>query len=121
MAALFNNKLKGNIFEMVPEKKENINWKKNENNNLILIIKRNKWIDKIFQKIFNTPKQTTLELDNLGSFFWKQCDGEKTIGDIAEKMRNEFPEEASPVEKRLITFIRLLKNNGLIKIHPKNK
>ena len=120
MAALFNKKTKGNIYDMIPEKKENVNSRKEEKT-ITLIIKRKKWVDKLFQKIFNTPKKTTLELDQLGSFVWKQCDGKKTIGDIAYKLKNNFPEEASPVEGRLITFIKILKNNGLIKLKPKDK
>ncbi|RCW48163.1 MULTISPECIES: PqqD family protein [unclassified Halanaerobium] len=118
MAKLFNKKAKGNLYEMIPQKKENIEWKKDYNNELTLIIKRTKWIDRLFQKIFNTPKQTTLELDALGSFVWKQCDGHKTIAQIAKKLRKEYPQKSSPVESRLITFIRILKNNGLIKLYP---
>lgn len=119
--ALFNKKSKGNIYDMIPKKKENVDSKKTEEEKTILIIKRKKWIDKIFQKIFNTPKKTTLDLDQLGSFVWKQCNGKKTIGDIAQKLKKNFPEEASPIEGRLITFIKILKNNGLIKLKPKDK
>ncbi|MTI60115.1 MAG: PqqD family protein [Firmicutes bacterium] len=119
MASLVNKKLKGNIFEMIPERKENIKWKKNEDGNIILIIKRNKWIDKLFQKIFNTPKQTTLEFDELGSFVWENIDGQKTIGKITGILRKQDFEKYSPVEERLITFMRVLKNNGLIKLYSK--
>ncbi|AZO96011.1 PqqD family protein [Halocella sp. SP3-1] len=119
MASLVNKKLKGNIFEMIPERKENIHWKKNENGNIILIIKRNKWIDKLLQKIFNTPKQTTLEFDELGSFVWENIDGQKTIGNITGILRKQDSEKYSPVEERLITFMRVLKNNGFIKLYSK--
>ncbi|ACL69865.1 PqqD family protein [Halothermothrix orenii] len=105
---------KKNLLEMKPRRRENIDWQEDEDGNLTLIIKRNGWIDRIFQKVFKTPKQTTLELDKVGSFVWLECDGNQDLNQIAKKLKKQYPEEAAPVYDRLVTFIGILKNNGLI-------
>lgn len=106
---------------MIPKRNEKVKWTKSKEGNLTLIINRQSWIDRLFQKLFKTPKQTTLDLDKIGSFVWLQCDGKQNIRQIAKKLERKFPKEAAPIYERLITFIRLLKKNGLISIHTKTK
>jgi len=55
-----------------------------------------------------------LRLDDVGSFCWRQMDGRRTAGDIAEALRTEFGESVEPAELRLAQFVRLLQREELV-------
>ncbi|WP_138204391.1 PqqD family protein [Haloimpatiens lingqiaonensis] len=110
-----NKKLKKNAILMVPYKNPEIQWEKRENS-IILIINRDKLIDRIMQKIFRTPKSVNIQLDELGSFVWEKCDGISNIKDICESLKEKFGKGAEPAMERLLTYIKILINNNLIKI-----
>lgn len=52
-------------------------------------------------------KEDTFEanLDEIGSFIWKECDGKKTVKKILEKLKKGFPEEEK-LEQRFALFLR---------------
>ncbi|WP_058486088.1 PqqD family protein [Defluviitalea phaphyphila] len=102
-----------NILNMIPIKNERILWE-TKNGLVTLIILRNRPFDKFMHKIFKTPLKTTIELDEIGSFVWNECDGTKTINDIAENLEEKFGKRVQPVLERLLTYIRTLINNSFI-------
>ena len=56
-----------------------------------------------------------VNLDELGSAIWKMCDGKTTVRDIGKNLKKEFGERIEPVYDRLGTFIRIMRNEELIK------
>lgn len=68
---------------------------------------------KIATVLFHRPSVSHIDLDDIGSFIWKQMDGERTVQDIYERMRQKYPNMEQPLE-RLIKYIRILHNNKLI-------
>jgi hypothetical protein len=56
-----------------------------------------------------------LRLDELGSFCWRQMDGRRTAGAIAEAMRTEFGESSAQAEQRLGSFLRSLRREDLVR------
>ncbi len=55
-----------------------------------------------------------IHLDEIGSFVWRQIDGETTVGTICERASAEFGERIHPVAERVSLFIRRLVRGGLI-------
>ena len=55
-----------------------------------------------------------LHLDDVGSFCWRQMDGRRTAGDIAEALRTEFGDSVEPAEERLGQFVRLMQREELV-------
>lgn len=55
-----------------------------------------------------------LRLDALGSFAWRQLDGEHSVRDLGDAVRQEFGEGAEPVEERLGKFVRDLRRERLV-------
>lgn len=104
-----------NLLEMKPSRKKTIEWEKKDNA-IVLKIKRDGSIAKILHKLFKTPELITIDLDDIGSFVWEQCGGEKTIYDISEDLKNEFGEKVEPVLERLLQYIKILKGNNLIEL-----
>lgn len=107
-------KRKVNFLELIPVKSSKIDWEVDENGLVKLIIWRNSLIDKVARRLFNTPKRTVIDLDEQGSNVWKNIDGERSVGELVQLQRDKFGKSAEPALERLITFIRILKNNDFI-------
>jgi len=70
-----------------------------------------------FAQWFMPQRQKTnfrVKLDALGSFVWKNCNGETSAKEIAERMKTEFGESAEPVYERVGEFIKQLHRGKLI-------
>jgi len=55
-----------------------------------------------------------INLDEIGSFFWLNCDGTKTVKEIAELHKNNFGEKVEPLYERIAHFITSLEKNRFI-------
>ena len=55
-----------------------------------------------------------IRLDDIGSFAWHRLDGQTTVGEVAEAMRQHFGEKAEPAEERLGRFVRMLRREGML-------
>lgn len=99
---------------MVPTRSQKVDW---EDGDIILLkIRREGMIHKIMHMIFKSPLNPTIELDEIGSFVWKSCDGVKNLHEIAEDLKVKYGEKIEPVYDRLLQYISILKNNNLIKL-----
>ena len=56
-----------------------------------------------------------VKLDERGSLVWLHCDGHTTVGEIGERLHEQFGEEAEPLYERLVVFIRMIKQQDFIK------
>jgi hypothetical protein len=74
------------------------------------------------KKLFNwfMPKKDEIDerikLDLLGSFVWNNCDGIKTVKDIAERMKQEYGRYAEPIDTQVSHYIKQLHSNKLIDV-----
>ena len=62
-----------------------------------------------------------IKLDKIGSFFWLNCDGTRTVLDIAKLHKENFGEEVEPLYERIAHFITSLEKNRLITLEEKVK
>jgi len=62
-------------------------------------------LGKSFCKVIRKENIFTANMDRLGSLVWKNCDGERTVGQILEIVKKEFPEEKN-TDQRLFSFIQ---------------
>jgi hypothetical protein len=67
-----------------------------------------------------TPKKNRMnlrvKLDIFGSAVWDQCDGRKTVKDIAERMKQDYGTFAEPVDKRVSGYIKQLQIKKFIDV-----
>lgn len=75
----------------------------------------------IAQRFFHTPRVSHIDLDTHGSFLWRQIDGIKTVGQLAELFHAQFGKEAEPLYDRLVTYLNILRNNHFILLRGKDK
>lgn len=107
-----------NFLEFVPIRSEKVDWEiKGEN--VVLIVYRNSFVDKLVRKFFNTPEKMTIDLDEIGSTVWQAIDGKRNIYEISQIVKRKFGKNAEPLLDRLITYINILKNNDFIKLLKK--
>ena len=62
-------------------------------------------LGKSFCKVIRKENMFTANMDRLGSIVWKNCDGERTVGQLLEIVKKEFPEEKN-MDQRLFSFIQ---------------
>lgn len=75
----------------------------------------------IAQKVFHRPRVSHIALDEQGSFIFPLIDGKRTVGDIALLVKEKFGDKAEPLYDRLVQYMQILRNNGFIYYHGKDK
>jgi hypothetical protein len=75
----------------------------------------------IAQKAFRRPRVSHIHLDEMGSFIFGKIDGQRTVGDIALLVKEQFGQEADPLYERLVHYMKILYNNGFIGYVKQNK
>lgn len=55
-----------------------------------------------------------ITLDEVGSFIWKLCDGENTVKDIGERLKQNFGSRVDPLYERLGLFLQNLEKNKFV-------
>ena len=105
---------KQNYLDYIPKKTDKIQWRELDNRLIQIIKLRNSLLDKVVRKLFFTPDKFVIDLDEIGSFIWKQIDGERSIYEISQLVKEEFGEDAEPLYERLIQYMNVLKNNGFV-------
>jgi len=85
--------------------------------NIVLLKPRFKplWLRRLVVRL-KQPDTLKIHLDQQGSQVWRLVDGHSTLGAIALKLPNEAGENNEGKLMRLVYFVRLLKENRLIKL-----
>ncbi len=91
-----------------------------ENGIVTVLFKKEKltMIEKLFFKK-RASKPHKIDLDEVGSFIWKICDGKNTVESIIEKTETEFGEKVQPAEERVNLFINQMNSTKLINLFKK--
>ena len=100
-------KKQDNFLEYIPKIKEGISWKP-EQDHVIIDMENKGLANRIAQICFGRPKVSHITLEELGSFIWQQIDGEKSILQIGELVREAFGEKAEPLYERLAQYMTIL-------------
>jgi len=101
-----------NLLDLVPVRK--IDWKKTDD--LVILLKpkfKNPFLAKYILPRMKSP-HFKIKLDEIGSFFWENCDGIRTVREIGEMHRERFGEKVEPLFDRISQFLQSLEKNGLI-------
>ena len=106
-------KKSANYLDFVPRINPNNTW--SEENGIVTVhmVHRGFWAA-IAQKVFHRPRVSHIKLDEYGSFVWKNIDGVRTVGQLAQAMKERFGDKAEPLYDRLVHYMRILYNNQFI-------
>jgi len=59
-----------------------------------------------------------VRLDAIGSFVWRQCDGDRTVGQIVEAMEQHFGDDVKPALPRLKMFLAEMERGKMVQLIP---
>lgn len=113
-------KRKENYLDYIPVYNPLNSWEEKDGNVTIHMVHRG-FYNIIAQKLFHTPRVSHIDLDTYGTFVWKQIDGKRTVGEVAEKLKAEYGEAAEPLYDRLVKYMQILRNNQFIYFQGKDR
>ena len=72
-------------------------------------------VGRLLKKILSN-RPVRVHLDDVGTWVWRLCDGDRTVKQIGESLRGQFGERVEPLYDRLETFIRQMHKADLIEL-----
>lgn len=69
-----------------------------------------------FARLMGKEENYRVKLDEVSSFVWEQCDGEKSVAEIAEALKEKFGDKVEPLYGRLSKLLEILEKNGIIEL-----
>jgi len=92
-----------------------LKWRLNDEDNAEVIIpRRQDRLGRVMAFVFYVPKLRPIVLDEVGTRVWHLCDGERTVADIVETLRQEYKLGRREVEVSLTEYLRTLGKRGMI-------
>ena len=58
-----------------------------------------------------------IDLDEIGSYIWKNCDGKMTVESITRLAEEKFGDKISPAKERVSLFIKQMAETKLIELY----
>ena len=105
-----------NYLDLIPQRAENLRWHTDEETGIITLeVENSGFFNTIAQKVFHKPRFTQVHLDETGSSLWPLIDGEKTVAQLADCMKEHFGEKAEPLYPRIIKYFQIVESNHFIK------
>lgn len=111
-----NSKQLKNYLDFIPVHNEEFRAETDEQGAVAILMENRGCFNAIAQKIFKKPKISYIHLDEMGSFIWPLMDGQRTVYDIAELVRDRFGDKADPLYDRLVQYMRNLESYQFIQM-----
>ena len=109
-----------NYLEKIPKVAEKNIWTLYEEGKVTIETKNVGLMNRIAQKLFKQPKISYIHLDEFGSFVWQLIDGEKSIKQIADYVKEAFGQRAEPLYPRLAKYFQILESYKFVEFVKKN-
>lgn len=75
---------------------------------------RQTWWTRLMRRLTQAPRYRKIELDEIGTYVWKQCDGQTTVAGLIEKLCRRFNLSHREGEVSLTQYLRELARRGVI-------
>ncbi len=107
-----------NLLDLIPV--HNITWEKTKEGKVVLLKPKfqNPFLVKYLVPRLKKP-YFKVKLDEVGSFFWKNCDGQRSVKELAHLHKKKFGNQVEPLYERISAFIHTLEKSGFLLLkHP---
>jgi hypothetical protein len=78
--------------------------------------RRDSWWVRMMAKVFFVPDARRVTLDEIGTFVWRQCDGEHNMRDIIQALCKRYKLHRKEAEVSVVAYLRQLMKRGLLGI-----
>lgn len=102
-----------NYLDYIPAVSTKNSWDADAEGNVTIHMVHRGFYAWIAQKVFHRPRVSHIDLDEMGSFIFPLIDGERTVGQIAQLVRERFGADAEPLYERLAKYMQILRNQRL--------
>ena len=116
-----NKTISSNYLDFIPVLSEKFHSETDEAGAVTIFVENKGLFHKLAQKFLHKPAISQIHLDEMGSFIWSLIDGNTTIYNIAQKVKEHFGDEAEPLYNRLVQYIRNLESYGFIDVKKTEK
>lgn len=110
-----------NFLDYIPVYSGSCSSHTDESGNIVIDMPHKGIYNRIAQKVFKKPAVSHISLDKFGGFIYNSIDGKRSIFDISSLVNIEFGEEAEPLIERLVKYMTMLKNSGIIDLKKRPK
>jgi hypothetical protein len=102
-----------NLLEVAPRRMAE--WEEHEDYILVVRpIPKGKGFGRLVNRLLYEMSSKRIKLDEVGSVAWLHMDGQKTVGDIADVLRDRFGEAIEPAEERLGQLVWVMRREWLV-------
>ena len=105
----------GNYLERCPMRAPGIVWSLEEGGAVTLHLRNRGVFHRAAQFLFHRPRISHVKLDALGSLVWTLADGDLSLLQLGEAVREKFGASAEPLYERLALFVHTLEECRLIR------
>ena len=110
-----------NYLDLVPKHRSSLEFSIGEQGAVTLFQENRGVFHFLAQKWFHKPQVSQIHLDEMGNFVWPLIDGQRTVYEIAQLVREEFGEKAEPLYERLVRYIQNLERYGFVEVQGRNR
>lgn len=109
-------KQRKNYLDLIPERASGLAWSQDGEGIVILEVENTGVFNRIAQKLFKRPKVTKVHMEQFGSFLWPLIDGERTVTELADLLKEQFGEEAEPLYPRVAKYMQIMESYHFISL-----
>lgn len=103
-----------NLLDYKPHRNALFPWKIGKNGHVLVVVEHKGIADRLVQVLLKKTRYSDIELDDLGSFVWQKLDGETSVYEIGQMVKEKFGDKAEPLYERLGNYIKILHENKFI-------
>lgn len=91
-----------------------LKWHEREDRMVVIDIEHKGIFHKFAQKYLKKPRFSHVAMDIYGTALWKAMNGKRTVFDIVNYMKEQFPDEEERMLDRTVTFLYTLQKNRFV-------
>ena len=103
-----------NYLDYIPVYNESNRFETGEDGIITIFAENKGFFHSLAQKFLKKPRFSQIHLDEMGSFILPLIDGQRSVYDIAQLVKEHFGEQAEPLYNRLVTYMAMLENCGFV-------
>ena len=99
----------------LPVRNPSLEWRENEDGGIVVTLPRRADLTgKLLAWVFFVPESKPISLDDVGTFVWTRCDGERSLRDIVTELCSEYKMGRRETELSLIEYMKMLGKRGMV-------
>ncbi len=103
--------------EVRPLRNPSLKWKRNEEGNVVITLPRRRdWKGRLLGSFFAIPESRPVVLDEVGSFVWEHCDGDRSVNELVKALCEEYNLNPKEVRVSLMEYMRMLGKRAMIAV-----